>query len=119
MPVGSFTIWDLVDIDDLKPLLSAFSAATNQAVSLTEPSSGEILVNTGYQTLCRKFHRTHPEASLLCQESNVQLSNCIPVGEVRMGPCQHGLMAGCTPIIIEDRHLANLFIGQVLFSLPS
>lgn len=119
MPSASFTIWDLVDIEDLKPLFEGFSAATGFTVGLVDQASNEALISSGYQNLCRNFHRAHPESALACQDSNQLLTkNLQTAGEVRIGQCSNGLMDGCTPIIIEGRHLANLFSGQVFFTPP-
>ena len=119
MPIGSFTIWDLVDIDDLKPLFDGFSATTGFSAGLVDQSSNEVLISSGWGNLCRNFHRAHPESALACQDSNQLLSNNLQTaGEVRIGQCRHGLMDGCTPIIVEGRHLANIFSGQVFFAPP-
>ena len=39
-------------------------------------------------------------------------------GEIRIHHCQNGLVDGCTPIIIEGKHLANLATGQIFFEPP-
>ncbi len=119
MPGSSFTIWDLVDIDDLKPLFAAFSATMNLAVGLVEQGSGEVLVGTGYRKICTKFHRRHPESAPLCKDNYRQQSESFIAGnETGIASCPHGLIEGCAPIIVEGRHLANLFTGQVLFTPP-
>ncbi len=119
MPIDSFTIWDMVDIDDLKPLFEEFSAATDFSTGLVDQASNEVLISSGWRNLCRNFHRVHPESALACQDSNQLLTkNLQTAGEVRIAQCPLGLMDGCTPIIIEGHHLANLFSGQALFSPP-
>jgi len=119
MSIGSFTICDLVNIDDLKPLFEGFSATTGFTVGLVDQASNEVLISSGWRNLCRNFHRVHPKSALACQDGNQLLAkNLQTSGEVRIGQCPLGLMDGATPIIIEGRHLANLFSGQVLFSPP-
>lgn len=119
MPIGSFTICDLVDIDDIKPLFEDFSATSGFTVGLVDQTNNEVLISSGWRNLCRNFHRVHPESALVCQGSNQLLTkNLQTAGEVRIAQCSLGLIDGCTPIIIEGRHLANLFSGQVLFSPP-
>jgi PAS domain S-box-containing protein len=119
MPIGSFTICDLVDIDDLKPLFDGFSETTGFTAGLVEQTSNNVLIFSGWRNLCRNFHRAHPESALACQSSNRALSsNLQTAGEVRIRQCRHGLMDGCTPIIVEGRHLANIFSGQVFFTPP-
>lgn len=120
MPIGSFTIWDLVDMDDLKPLFDGFSATTGFTAGLVDHTSNQVLVSSGWRNICRNFHRASPEAALVCQDSNRELrSNLQIAGEVRIAQCGHGLMDGCTPIIVEGRLLAILFSGQVLFAPPN
>lgn len=119
MPIDSFNICDLVDIKDLKPLFEDFSAATGFTTGLLDQTSNKVLISSGWRNLCRNFHRAHSETALACQESNQALtSNLQTAGEVRIRQCRHGLMDGCTPIIIEGRHLATIFSGQVFFSPP-
>ncbi len=74
MPIDSFTIWDMVDIDDLKPLFEEFSAATGFSTGLVDQASNEVLISSGWRNLCRNFHRVHPESALACQDSNQLLT---------------------------------------------
>ena len=110
---------DIVDIDELKKLFEAFSTATGFTTGLVDATANEILIATGWRDVCVKFHRANSDSSKTCKLSGRILTDGLDKpGEIRIHHCQNGLVDGCTPIIIEGRHLANLATGQIFFEPP-
>jgi len=76
---------------------------------------GNKLVGVGWQDVCTKFHRVNPDSCRNCMESDLQLTTGIPQGEFLLYKCKNGMWDMATPIVIGDRHMGNLFIGQFFF----
>ncbi len=110
---------EIVNIDELKKLFEAFSTATGFTTGLVDKTANEILIATGWRDICVKFHRANPASIEHCKSSGRILTEGLDTpGEVRICHCQNGLVDGCTPIIIEGQHLANLATGQIFFAPP-
>ena len=76
---------------------------------------GNVLVGAGWQDICVKFHRIHPEACRHCVESDTRLSAGVPPGEFRLYKCQNGMWDVATPIMVGGQHVGNVFSGQFFF----
>ncbi|MCK5231547.1 MAG: PAS domain S-box protein [Desulfobulbaceae bacterium] len=110
---------EIVNIDELKKLFEAFSTATGFTTGLVDKTANEILIGTGWRDICVKFHRANSASVEHCKASGRELTAGLNTpGEIRICHCQSGLVDGCTPIVIEGRHIANLATGQVLFAPP-
>jgi len=115
----SISFRDIVDIDELKKLFEAFSTATGFTTGLVDKTADEILINTGWRDICVKFHRANPASEKHCKSSGRILTTGLNTpGEIKICHCENGLVDGCTPIIIEGKHLANLVTGQIFFEPP-
>ena len=77
---------------------------------------GRVLVSVGWQEICTKFHRAHPEACKNCQESDRELSTGVAPGEFKLYKCKNNLWDVVTPIMLGEQHVGNLFSGQFFFS---
>jgi PAS domain S-box-containing protein len=77
---------------------------------------GRVLVDVGWQDICSKFHRAHPEAFKRCLESDTDLAVGVPQGEFKTYRCKNNMWHIVTPIIVGGRHMGNLFLGQFFFS---
>lgn len=108
---------DLVDIAGFSRLLENFYAATGIPNGLVD-TCGEVITQAGWVDACALFHRAHPETSRRCQESNLELMRSLRDGEVASSLCKNGLIDYATPVVIEGRKLATLFLGQVLSEPP-
>ena len=50
-----------------------------------------VIAGSGWQEVCNRFHRTHPEACASCIESDTVLTADIPAGESRLYKCKNGM----------------------------
>jgi two-component system cell cycle sensor histidine kinase/response regulator CckA len=116
---GSYGIRDLVDIEYLRRILEQFTAATGFTAGLVAEPDQEIVVATGWREICTNFHRACPESEKYCKQSNRILTRQLKqLKELNIEPCRMGLIDGATPIIVEGKHVASLYGGQVFFEKP-
>ncbi len=116
---GDLAIEALIDVDRLQELFNAFHAATGLAASIIS-LDGQILVGAGWRRICTDFHRKSPAAAQLCTENDTRMHAELLRGRREaIYKCPHGLMDAAVPILISDRHMANLFSGQFLLTPPN
>ena len=109
---------ELVDIHELATLCEGFTAATGAVTAVLE-LDGEVLIATGWQDICTKFHRCNPHTAQRCRESDTILAGKLAKGEAyNVYQCRNGLVDVAVPIIVGGEHVANLFTGQFFFSPP-
>ena len=119
MNIDQLTFKDLVDLNELELLFESFSLATGFTTGLLDYETKEVLLGTGWRDICVKFHHKCTSSLKHCNTSNEKLSSGLNVTDgVTINHCENGLVDGCTPIIIEGKHFADLFTGQVRFSPP-
>ena len=104
----------LIDFQAIQQLMNTFHSLTQSANSILD-LEGNVLVTTGWQDICLKFHRRQPETCRLCHESDVQLASGIEPGNFKLYRCLNGLWNVATPITIGGRHMGNLYLTQFLF----
>jgi PAS domain S-box-containing protein len=116
-PEGDLGILELADVIDMRAiqaLMDDFFSLTNIGVGVVD-LQGKVLVATGWQEICTKFHRVHPETCQYCIESDTRLSCGIEQGSFKLYRCKNNMWDIATPIVVGGRHLGNLFLGQFLF----
>ncbi len=157
-PPGS-PLEELIDLPALQRTAEALHAATGIPFSLIG-TDGAIYVGAGWQDICMRFHRRHPETLQACIESDTRIGELIsdgiaagrcsaledeappegappeqpPPGRAPGGSapevpkpaasaalaarafylCPNGLRDAAVPLIVDGRHLANVFTGQFL-----
>mgnify|MGYP003586221909 FL=1 len=94
--------------------MDAFYALEHVGMAILD-LQGTVLVATGWQDVCTKFHRVHPETCQHCAESDVALSAGVAPGEFKLYRCKNGLWDMATPIVVGGRHVGNFFLGQFFF----
>lgn len=105
---------NIIDSEAIQSLMETFYSLTQIGVAILD-IKGNILVATGWQDICTRFHRVHPETSANCTESDLALSQGVPPGEIRGYKCKNNLWDFVTPIFIADQHMGNLYLGQFIF----
>lgn len=107
---------DLVGRDKLEEILYSFTQATGVASIITEVSGEPITKPQNFTFLCSKFCRSTPEGMKRCcnsdrfggreaaRQKQFVIYNCLNAG----------LLDSAFPIIVEDYHIANVLMGQVL-----
>jgi len=107
-------VGSMIDYHALQDLMNSFYKTTHIGMAITDVQ-GNVHVATGWQDVCTRFHRLHPETLKHCVESDIRLARNIKEGEYAIYKCKNGMWDLATPIIVDGRHIANLFLGQFLF----
>ena len=111
---GDFTFSELVDTASLQQMMDRFYRLTGLPIGIID-TQDRILVATGWQELCTRFHRTNPETCKRCIESDHYIAKHLSEGRYVEYRCQNGLWELAQPIVIEGLHVATIFLGQFLF----
>jgi PAS domain S-box-containing protein len=111
--IGTLELADIIDVQAIKGLMEDFYAMENLVTAIVD-IHGQVLVATGWQDICTRFHRIHPDTRKNCLESDTLLSAGIEPGAFKIYKCKNNLWDLATPIIVGGRHLGNLFSGQFL-----
>jgi len=109
-----FSFTDLVNIADLQKMMNTFYELTGFPIGLVDLQNN-ILVATGWQDVCTKFHRSHPETLARCHESDAIITRQLFQGEYAEYKCKNGLWDLAQPVIIENKHVATVFLGQFFY----
>jgi PAS domain S-box-containing protein len=113
-----YTLADLLDVPQLQELMDAFFAATRTLGAILD-IDGTILVASGWQDICTKFHRGCSISEARCHESDAFINRCLDQGKSSVAyECANGLVDVAHPIIVEGNHLGNVFTGQFLYEKP-
>jgi len=113
--LGTLELSDIVDIDILQSIMEDFYQITGMLGAVLD-LSGKVLVAVGWQDICTKFHRCHPETLKNCIESDTILTNGVAEGEFKAYKCKNNLWDMVTPLMVGDKHVGNIFIGQFFYA---
>ncbi|MDV2481838.1 PAS domain S-box protein [Methanoculleus sp. Wushi-C6] len=112
--IGSLDLAEIIDVPAVQSLMDDFYGLTKIPVAIAD-TRGRVLIDAGWQEICTKYHRAHPETCRHCTESDTVLSAGIPAGESRMYRCRNNMWDVATPIVVGERHLGNVYTGQFFF----
>ena len=104
----------LLDCISLQDIMDGLHSITGYSMAIID-LHGEVLVKTGWQTICEFFHRKNKLCLQNCRESDVSFVKNIPPNEFKLYRCKNNLWDTVTPLFVGGQHLANLFFGQFLF----
>jgi PAS domain S-box-containing protein len=109
---------ELVVIGELQALCESFTGLTGAVTAILD-LEGNVLVATGWQDICTKFHRVQPSTARRCLESDTALAGQLSKGQAyNVYKCKNGLVDVAVPLVIRGVHVANFFTGQFFFSEP-
>jgi PAS domain S-box-containing protein len=112
--IGELGFADIIDAQVIQSLMGDFYKLAHIPMSITD-LKGKVLVGVGWQDICMKFHRVHPETCRHCVESDTQLSAGLHPGEFRLYKCKNNMWDIATPLIMGGQHVGNIFSGQFFF----
>lgn len=112
------SLTDVLDIAAFQNLTDSSSRLTGIATAILD-INGKILVASGWQQICTEFHRKNPCTAQRCLESDTALANQLAQGKkYNVYQCKNGLVDVAAPIILDNRHVGNIFAGQFFFAPP-
>jgi ligand-binding sensor protein len=113
-----YQIEKYIDINALVGLLEYYYKLTGIAYGFVD-INGNVLGDIGWNNICTSFHRKSKETAARCLESDRCCKNLINKNDkYTVYKCRNGLMEAFVPVYMGDYHVANLFIGQMLFDEP-
>ncbi|MRR53375.1 MAG: PAS domain S-box protein [Deltaproteobacteria bacterium] len=112
--IGDLDLGDIIDIPAIQALMDDFYALAQIPMSLID-LDGTVLVGVGWQEVCTKYHRQHPETRRHCTESDTRLTSGILAGEYKLYKCMNHMWDAATPVMVGGQHLGYLFTGQFFF----
>ena len=104
----------VLHLPDFQSLFEAFTEATGLVTAILD-LEGKVLVATGWQAICTRFHRVHPLTARNCRESDLYLAGNVKPGEFVGYKCKNHLWDVVTPLVIGDHHLGNIYTGQFFY----
>jgi ligand-binding sensor protein/anti-sigma regulatory factor (Ser/Thr protein kinase) len=108
----------LIDLERVERLCESLSEAFGFALAVLD-RRGDVLVATGWQEICTRFHRENAETLQGCLESDLSINRRLVEGldasEHYAYRCRNGLWDVAFPLVVAGEHLANVYTGQFLF----
>ena len=112
--LSTLELGDLVDAPAIQSLMNDHYQIARIPMALID-SKGKVLVGVGWQDICTRFHRMHPETCQHCVESDLELTADLNAGEYRLYKCKNHMWDMATPIFVADRRIGLVFSGQFTF----
>lgn len=109
---------ELVDISRLQRLMDTLYEVAGIPSAILDRDL-TVLTATGWQDICTKFHRVHPETLQKCKESDNYLGENLHLNSYIGYRCKNGMVDYACSIVIKEEHVATLIIGQFFLEPPS
>lgn len=106
---------DLLDMRAVQKMAEANYQAVGMPIGMIDAHDGSVLVGTGWQDICSRFHRANPQSLKRCEDSDRLITDKLAMGEARQYKCLNGLWDIGIPIVVAGQHLATLFLGQFFY----
>ncbi|MEJ2201235.1 MAG: PAS domain S-box protein, partial [Desulfuromonadaceae bacterium] len=112
--ISELELADIIDAPGIQALMYDLYRHSGFKMSIID-LKGKVLVDVGWQEICLKYHRCYPRTRQGCHESNTVMTEGIPPGEFREYRCKNLMRHLVTPIMVGERHMGNLFMGQFFY----
>lgn len=110
--MSDYRLSDLLDLTMIQKMADAHYRAAGMPIGVIDAMDGSIIVGSGWQDICVKFHRTNVVSRQRCRESDISITERLVPGEACRYKCKNGLWDIGLPIVVAGRHLATMFLGQ-------
>ncbi|MFH2126945.1 MAG: PocR ligand-binding domain-containing protein [Pseudomonadota bacterium] len=104
----------IINMAEVQSIMDDFYNLTGMVTAILD-LKGNVLEQTGWQDICTKFHRKHPQTSQNCTESDLFLVKSLKPGEYAEYKCKNGLWDVVTPLHVGGTHLGNIYTGQFFY----
>lgn len=112
--MGKYSFSELINIDSLKKMAESLYVATGIPIGILDVD-GTIYIATGWQDICTKYHRAHPDTCKRCANSDHYINEHICDGGYIAYKCLNNMWDIALPIIISGEHMASIFLGQFFY----
>ncbi len=118
LPPESAMLEELLKTTEIQQLFEAYYSLIDIPVAIID-FKANVLFSSRWQRICTQFHRVDPTTCGRCIESDTLLATRLQEGKLyTIYACQNGMTDCAAPIIMEGKHVANVFIGQFLTQAP-
>ncbi|MBU4276065.1 MAG: PocR ligand-binding domain-containing protein [Proteobacteria bacterium] len=104
----------ILNVAEVQSIMDDFYHLTGMATAILD-LKGKVLERTGWQDICTKFHRKHPQTSQNCTESDLFIAKNLKPGEYVEYKCKNGLWDVVTPLYVGNIHLGNIYTGHFFY----
>ena len=104
----------IIDAATIQPLMEDFSRLTGMTTAILD-LNGKVIVATGWQDICTKFHRCNPLTAAFCTESDLYLAQHVASGKHISYQCKNHMRDVVTPLYIGGTYMGNIFTGQFFY----
>ncbi|GLC30127.1 sensor histidine kinase [Clostridium omnivorum] len=112
--MGRVRFSEIVNINELQKITDNIYAVTGMPIGVIEVD-GTIVLASGWQDICTKFHRMHPLACQRCLDSDFYIKNHLEEGEPIRYKCKNNMWDIAMPMVISGEHIATIFLGQFFY----
>ena len=112
--ISDLELSDIIDSRRIQATIEDFYHLTGIGIGIID-NKGKILVAVGWQDICTKFHRVHPETCKKCIESDLYFASMASQGEFYEYHCKNNLWDIATPIEVSGKRLGALYLGQFFY----
>lgn len=118
LPEDSRLLEELLKATEVQQLFESYYNLIKIPVAIID-LKGNVLLSSRWQRICTQFHRVQPDTCAICVESDTKIAQQLTEGKhYAIFPCKNGLTDCASPIIMDGKHVANLFIGQFMTRQP-
>ena len=116
--LSAHELTELIDFSPLNLIFQNFLEVVGLPVSVID-FNARVLASSRWQRVCSAFHRANKQTLARCLECDAVLSCKKLASEpYTIYRCLNGLTDCAAPIVIENQHVANIFIGQFFLEPP-
>lgn len=105
---------ELINIETLKKMAENLYSAAGIFIGILD-ADGKILIAVGWQDICTRFHRVHPETCKLCAISDRYIKSHLNEERYISYKCLNNMWDIAMPIIVAGEHLATIYFGQFFY----
>ncbi|MHB8063713.1 MAG: PocR ligand-binding domain-containing protein, partial [Ruminiclostridium sp.] len=109
-----WTLGELINLSVLQTMANNLYAATSIPVGILD-TEGNILIASGWQDICTKFHRLNPLSAKRCKISDRYVDQHLNNSGFVAYKCLNNLWEVTVPIIVEEEHIASIMLGQFFY----
>ena len=108
----------VMSMDNIKQFFINFCNIIGLPIALIDLQAN-VLISSPWQKACSDYHRVNSNTCTRCTQSHMTLANQLQEGkQYAMYTCGNGLTECASPLILNNQHVANVFIGQFFTEQP-
>ena len=115
---GGYELETLLDLSRVQRLCDSLSHAFDVTLAVLD-LQGKVLIASGWQEICTRYHRENAETLQGCLESDLRINRRLVEGldasQHYAYRCRNGLWDVAFPLVVGNKHLANVYTGQFFF----